>query len=146
MFWWKWKNSLIIYPIRNRHIFTSTYVHSQLFFKLLYFSKFYVALRSIKMLFTTNQRKVKDLQGKLKAWSWGTWENINCDTKNKSYNTTINMMKIYIYIYIYIYTFKCIYINLYSLLYTFIYIYIYIYICICICIYINDIYLIDICI
>ena len=29
----------------------------EIFFKFLYFSKFYVAFNSIKMLFTTNQRK-----------------------------------------------------------------------------------------
>ena len=42
--------------------------------------KFYVGLYSVKMLFTTNQREEKDLQGKLKTWSCIVWEKIYCDT------------------------------------------------------------------
>ena len=34
----------------------------KIFFKFLYFSKFYVAFNSIKILFTTNQRKKNDLK------------------------------------------------------------------------------------
>ena len=57
----------------------------EIFFKFLYFSKFCVAFNSIKILFTTNQRK-KLIWSKLKAKSWKAWENIHCCTNNKCYH------------------------------------------------------------
>ena len=55
--WEKCKIVLFFNPVRNPLIPTSTQVYPQIFFNFLYLSKFYVALCSIKTLFSANQRK-----------------------------------------------------------------------------------------
>ena len=52
------KNQIVRFfnPIRILLFTTSTQVYPQIFYKFLYFSKFYVALCSVTILFTTNQR------------------------------------------------------------------------------------------
>ena len=119
---------MTFYPIRNTHIPTSTLVYSQIFFKFLYFLKFYVALCSIKMLFTTNEREEKNLWGKLKTWSWRAWENIHCD---KIINVTILQQTrwkcVYICMYVCMY-YIYVYINTHTHIYIYIYINIYIHI------------------